>query len=174
MNRIVIELHPEDRSRLDALTEALGQMQHSSVRATAALERFVDRLLVLASESAPADAQTPAADVNPPEDPAPTETQTPVEEPAPTETQAPVEAPAPTPAEEQPPFDVESPAPVEDPAPAVEPPSLAEFQKAVAMRCVANPAIKTKVRELVSRYAASVSGIPAEKRAEVLDLLAKL
>lgn len=59
-------------------------------------------------------------------------------------------------------------------APAVEPPSLADFQKAVTLRCVENPAVKPKVRELVNRYAGSVSEIPPEKRLEFLDMLAKL
>lgn len=69
-----------------------------------------------------------------------------------------------------------APAPVETPpaAPAVEPPSLAEFQKAVALRCAQNPAVKPKVRELVNRYAESVSEIPPEKRIEFLDLLSKI
>ena len=79
---------------------------------------------------------------------------------------APAAAPAadPDPA----PFDTE---PV---APNVEPPSLADFQKAVALRCTENPALKPKVRELVNRYAGSVSEIPPEKRLEFLDQLAKL
>lgn len=59
-------------------------------------------------------------------------------------------------------------------APTVEPPSLADFQKAVALRCVENPAVKPKVRELVNRYAGSVSEIPEEKRLEFLDLLANV
>ncbi len=67
-------------------------------------------------------------------------------------------------------------APVETPAPApvAEPPSLADFQKAVALRCAQNPAVKPKVRELVNRYAGSVSEIPEGKRIEFLDLLSKI
>ena len=61
-----------------------------------------------------------------------------------------------------------------DTQPVIEPPSLADFQKAVALRCAENPAVKPKVRELVNRYAGSVSEIPPEKRLEFLDLLAKL
>lgn len=150
MNRIVIELHPEDRSRLDAITEALGKMQQDCARLSDVLPRLVEWLRDSASEPAPVESQTPAED------------------------------PAPTPAEEQPPFEADTPAPTPnpaptpDPAPAVEPPSLAEFQKAVALCCVENPAIKPKVRELVSRYAASVSGIPTEKRIEFLELLTAL
>ena len=67
----------------------------------------------------------------------------------------------------------EAPAPVEAPAPAPVP-SLAEFQKAITLRCAESAAVKTKVRELVNRFAPSVSEIPEEKRAEFLDLLSKL
>ena len=83
------------------------------------------------------------------------------------------EKPAPT-ADPQP--VTPTPAPVEPPAPdtAPEPPSLADFQKAVALRCAQNPAVKPKVRELVNRYAGSVSEIPEDKRIEFLDLLSKL
>lgn len=65
------------------------------------------------------------------------------------------------------------PAPAEVPAPAPVP-SLAEFQKAITLRCAESAAVKTKVRELVNRFAPSVSEIPEEKRAEFLDLLSKL
>lgn len=65
------------------------------------------------------------------------------------------------------------PAPVEAPAPAPVP-SLAEFQKAITLRCAESAAVKTKVRALVNRFAPSVSEIPEEKRAEFLDLLSKL
>lgn len=64
----------------------------------------------------------------------------------------------------------------EDPAPAPEakPVSKAEFQKAIVLRCAESPAMKGKVQELVHKYAASVSAIPEEKRAEVMAALAKL
>lgn len=65
------------------------------------------------------------------------------------------------------------PAPAEVPTPAPVP-SLAEFQKAITLRCAESAAVKTKVRELVNRFAPSVSEIPEEKRAEFLDLLSKL
>lgn len=126
MNRIVIELHPEDRARLDALIVGLEKLQPNC-------DSCVDNVLRVVED---ARAEKPAA--APAEDPAP-----------------PI-------------------APVETPAPAVEPPSLADFQKAVALRCAQNPAVKPKVRELVNRYAESVSEIPPEKRTEFLDLLAKL
>lgn len=126
MNRIVIELHPEDRARLDALIAGLEKLQPNC-------DSCVDNVLRVVED---AHAEKPAA--GPAEDPAP-----------------------PT-------------APVETPEPAVEPPSLADFQKAVALRCAQNPAVKPKVRELVNRYAESVSEIPPEKRTEFLDLLSKI
>lgn len=126
MNRIVIELHPEDRARLDALIAGLEKLQPNC-------DSCVDNVLRVVED---AHAEKPTAATA--EDPAP-----------------PI-------------------APVETPAPAVEPPSLADFQKAVALRCAQNPAVKPKVRELVNRYAESVSEIPPEKRTEFLDLLSKI
>lgn len=60
------------------------------------------------------------------------------------------------------------------PAPAAKPVSLAEFQKAITLRCAESAAVKKKVRELVNSFAPSVSEIPEEKRAEFLDLLARV
>jgi hypothetical protein len=91
------------------------------------------------------------------------------------ESSAPVEAVPETPA----PVEVEA-APVEevppaaDPAPAPKIPSLAEFQKALSLRCAESEATKAKVRELLHEYAAAASQVPEEKRSEVLDRLAKL
>lgn len=111
MNRIIIELHPEDRARLDALIAWLEKLQPNC-------DSCVDNVLRVVEGTRD---EKPAA-----------------------------------------------------PAPAVEPPTLADFQKAVALRCAENPAVKPKVRELVNRYAASVSEIPPEKRIEFLDLLSKI
>lgn len=128
MNKIVIEFHPEDRARLDAIIAGLEKLQPNC-------DSCVDNVLRVVEG---AQAEKPAA--------------------------APAEDPQPVPP---------APAPVPE-APAAEPPSLADFQKAVAMRCASNPAIKPKVRELVNRFAESVSEIPPEKRLEFLDLLAKV
>ena len=132
MNRLVIELHPEDRARLDALIAGLERLQPNCDSCVGNVLRVVEGV----------HDEKPAA--------------------------APAEDPAPPAAKDEAPFDI-PPA-----ATAVEPPSLAEFQKAVALRCTQNPAVKPKVRELVNRYAESVSEIPPEKRLEFLDLLAKL
>ncbi len=118
MNNIVIELHPEDRARLDAIIAGLDKLQP-------VCDSCVEHVVHLFegqsdAPSAPAEARAPVADS----------------------------------------------------VPSAEPPSLADFQKAVAERCAANPAIKPKVRELVSRYAGSVSEIPEDKRNEFLALLA--
>lgn len=127
MNRIIIELHPEDRARLDALIAGLEKLQPNC-------DSCVDNVLRVVEGTRD-------------------------EKPA---------APAEDPAKDDAPFDTPA------PAPAVDPPTLAEFQKAVALRCAENPAVKPKVRELVNRYAASVSEIPPEKRIEFLDLLSKI
>ena len=76
---------------------------------------------------------------------------------------------------------VDAPAPVEvappaeaKPEPAETPVSLADFQKAITMRCAESAEIKKAVKALVNRYAPSVSEIPEDKRSEVLAELAKL
>ena len=63
------------------------------------------------------------------------------------------------------------PAPAPDPVPEV---SLAEFQKALTLRCAESEAMKAKVRTLIHEYADTVSLVAPEKRAEVLAKLAKL
>ena len=72
---------------------------------------------------------------------------------------------------------VDTPTPFDEtpePAPEAKPVSKAEFQKAIVLRCAESAATKAKVQDLVHKYAASVSAIPEEKRAEVLAELAKL
>lgn len=64
--------------------------------------------------------------------------------------------------------------PLGDPEPAPAPPSLEEFQKALTLRCAESDATKAKVRALLHEYAAAASQVPPEKRAEVLERLAKL
>jgi len=63
-------------------------------------------------------------------------------------------------------------APAADPAPA--PMSLPEFQKILTTRAAESAATKQKVRDLINRYAPSVSEIPEDKRAEVLAALAEI
>lgn len=66
-------------------------------------------------------------------------------------------------------------APVEEaPAPEVKPISLAEFQKAVTLAVSKGAEAKKAVKEIVNKYAASVSAVPEDKRAEVVAELAKI
>lgn len=51
---------------------------------------------------------------------------------------------------------------------------LPDFQSAIAKKCAEAPAMKAAVRQLVNKYAPSVSEIPEEKRAEVMAELTKL
>lgn len=60
------------------------------------------------------------------------------------------------------------------PAPEVKPVSLAEFQKAVTMACAKGPAQKAAAKEIINKYAASVSAVPEDKRAEAMAELAKI
>lgn len=64
--------------------------------------------------------------------------------------------------------------PAPAPAPAAKPVSLAEFQKAITLRCAESPKVKAAVRELVNGYAPSVSTIPEDKRSEFLAKLAAI
>lgn len=70
----------------------------------------------------------------------------------------------------------ETPTPViEEPAaPEVKPVSLPEFQKAVTIVCAKGAAQKAAAKEIVNKYAASVSAVPEDKRAEVMADLAKI
>lgn len=65
------------------------------------------------------------------------------------------------------------PAPAE-PAPEVKPVSFAEFQKAVTQAVAKGPKQKAAAKEIVNKYAASVSAVPEDKRAEVMAELAKI
>ena len=76
----------------------------------------------------------------------------------------PADAPADEPAE----------APAPDPAPEVKPVSLAEFQKAVTIVCAKGPDQKAAAKEIINKYAASVSAVPEDKRAEAMAELAKI
>lgn len=126
MNKIVVELHQDDRDRLDAIIVALG-------RGLEALASLTGREDVKLSAPGP-DVEFPPADEG---------------------------LPFPQPA-----------APAPDPVPA--PMSLPEFQKILTTRAAESAGTKTKVRALINRYAASVSEIPEDKRAEVLAALAEI
>lgn len=77
------------------------------------------------------------------------------------------------------PAETPAPAPVPDPVPAADDmpweeaptPSLAEFQKALSLRCAESADMKAKVRALLNQYAAAASAVPPEKRAEILAKL---
>lgn len=131
MNKIVFELCPEDRARLDDIIAGLRNLnpQIGAGEAEDACAAMIAEFGAPAAEEHPID--------------------------------APVEH-----------FDP----PASDPEPEPEVPvvSLGEFQKAIVVRCAASPEMKKKVQALVKKYAASVSAVPEEKRAEVLAALAEL
>jgi hypothetical protein len=74
------------------------------------------------------------------------------------------------------PVTVEEEAPVaaETPAPEVAPVSLAEFQKAVTQAVAKGPKQKAAAKEIINKYATSVSAVPEDKRADVIAELAKI
>lgn len=68
----------------------------------------------------------------------------------------------------------EAPAPVAEPAPEVKPVSLAEFQKAVTLAVSKGAEAKKAVKEIINKYAASVSAVPEDKRADIIAELASI
>lgn len=60
------------------------------------------------------------------------------------------------------------------PAPEVKPVSLAEFQKAVTQVCAKGPEQKQAAKEIINKYACSVSAVPEDKRAEAMAELEKI
>lgn len=69
----------------------------------------------------------------------------------------------------------EAPAPTGPaPEPEVKPVSLAEFQKAVTIVCAKGPQQKAAAKEIINKYAPSVSDVPEDKRAEAMAELAKI
>jgi hypothetical protein len=68
-----------------------------------------------------------------------------------------------------------TPAPIEEaPAPEVKPVSLAEFQKAITLAVSRGAEAKQAVKSIINKYAPSVSGVPEDKRAEVIAELSKI
>lgn len=62
-------------------------------------------------------------------------------------------------------------APAPAPEPEAQPISLAEFQKAVTIVCAQGQEQKAAAKEIINQYAASVSEVPEDKRAEILAAL---
>lgn len=156
MNVITIELCAEDRERIDRLTAALERKScDACVNGALSWAEQIARGSGTAAEKAiePDPLQQKLAE---------------------TLARAADPEPVPAPAEAHP---VDEPLPWGDPAPTPAPPaevSLAEFQKALSLRCAESEAMKAKVRELLHEYAKAASQVPPEKRAEVLDRLGKL
>lgn len=67
-----------------------------------------------------------------------------------------------------------TPEPVAETAPEVKPVSFAEFQKAVTLAVSKGPDAKKAVKALINKYADSVSAVPEDKRAEVIDELVNI
>ena len=59
-------------------------------------------------------------------------------------------------------------------APEVTPVAFAEFQKAVTQAVAKGPKQKAAAKEIINKYAKSVSEVPEDKRAEVMAELAKI
>jgi hypothetical protein len=64
--------------------------------------------------------------------------------------------------------------PVAETTEEVKPVSLAEFQKAVTLAVSKGTEAKKVVKEIINKYAASVSAVPEDKRAEVIAELSNI
>lgn len=149
MNAITVELCAEDRARLDAIIAGLQAQAHAVDPSIYCKGGFISPADI---HSAPAEALSFLdKKLN-----------------IPAQTDFPV-------VPDQVPWDLTTPAdPAPAPAPAVKPVSLAEFQKAITLRCAESAETKAAVRGLVQEYATSVSAIPEEKRSEFLARLAAI
>ena len=58
--------------------------------------------------------------------------------------------------------------------PEVKPVAFAEFQKVVTQTVAKGPKQKAAAKEIINEYAASVSEVPEDKRAEIMERLAKI
>jgi hypothetical protein len=85
----------------------------------------------------------------------------------------PEEIPAADPVEENT-TNAAEPAPVAETPEEVKPVSLAEFQKAVTLAVSKGADAKKAAKEIINKYAASVSAVPEDKRAEVMAELEKI
>lgn len=162
MNKITIELCPEDRARLDKIYEALTRdckdCVSSALKAVQNLATTLgapaeptkaeeaDHLKQLKKlvEAAEATAETPATDATEPQEATKEETPTHID---PTDTAAPFET-------------------VEAPAPSV---TLEQIQQKVVQLAALGGAKKAKVREIISAYGSKVSDLKdhADKWGEV-------
>lgn len=150
-NTITIELCAEDRDRIDRLT---GVMEARIAQVERILARAEDT-----EDSQPDDIQKALAEQVAKSEKAPA--QSPVEPAGEAKTETPA-----TPQPEPEAATVAEPAPVAEAKPA---PTVAELQQKVI--ALVNKGKKADVSAIVKSYAATVSGIPEDKRAEVLDKL---
>lgn len=147
MNNITIELSKEDRKLLEGLMGSVTLL--ASVIGSAHPKEAQEKIIKEVTE-----AFTPAANV-PDEQPV----ADPVEMGGEIEGQISL-------------FD--KPTPVAETAPEVKPVSLAEFQKAVTLAVSKGADAKKATKEIINKYAASVSAVPEGKRAEVMAELANI
>lgn len=149
MNTITIELSKEDRKALEALTGAVSLL--ASVLGNMQTPEVQQKIIQEATGSDhPADAPTTHLDI--------VENPTEPQQGASGQTSGTMDAGAAT----------------ETAPPEVTPVSFAEFQKAVTQAVAKGSKQKAAAREIINKYAASVSAVPEDKRAEVMAELAKI
>lgn len=140
-NHITIELCAEDRARIDRLTVALEARVKQAEQIMADMADDPKPVIIYGAQEAPAESPTEAAGA------------------------AEAETPA-TPQPEAEPADTAEPDPVAEAKPA---PTTQELQQKVI--ALVNKGKKADVSAIVKSYAATVSGIPEDKRAECMERL---
>lgn len=150
MSLITVELCSEDRARLDAVIDALANLT-SCASCVASVAPLLEKASAIV-DAAPASLVEPQKIAD-----SASSASTPSNDTAPEADVAQTAADAP------------ETAPWESPVV-----SLAEFQKALSLRCSESDAMKAKVRALLHEYAPAASQVPEAKRAEVMARLASL
>lgn len=148
MNQTMISFSTEDRALLARIATALENLAPSCDSCARSVEEGVAEFV--------ADKMHPATEAPPAVRPENA-----------TETADAVPPPVAHPADDVAPWADPDPTP----APVV---GLAEFQKALTLRCAESDAMKAKVRALLQQYAPAASEVPEDKRAEILAKLSKL
>lgn len=158
MNVITIELCAEDRARLDRLIAAMERKTCDKCVAT--VSEVLGQARVPASDPLQQKLADTLAKAGEPTEAPKNATHAPSGVPA---------SPNTHPIDEELPWAESAPAPVP-----VKEIDLAEFQKALTLRCAESEEMKARVRALLHEYGPAASKVPADKRAEVLERLAKL
>ena len=153
-NNITIELSKEDRILLEGLMGSVTLL--ASVIGNAQPKEVQEKVIAKVTEGiTPIEKLSASADAD-------------------IASRPPLEVPNEVAADLATPDPAANPAPVAEPTEEVKPVSLAEFQKAVTLAVSKGADAKKAAKAIINKYAASVSAVPEDKRAEVMAELEKI